>query len=285
LGKKWPTERGGGRCEYRDPLLVIKPVSTGTGPVGTKTVRFHFGVRWLDAALAVPFFLSAPPTAIVQHPKLTRKESGVKPPHSKATRLSRWDVLRRTKAGSRTLALTDLAEKFARRCAAKNSELSNQNPGFRRQNPEHGIQHPGRVTGRNENPRRGARTSDRTWRETQRTASASSHQDPPRSTRASSPSTGIVRLSLVRIAPFRQAPFPDIAGHVLAAVGTGAVRIAAHLGRGSDVLLEVAPPLVRRIVPPRPSAPVGAPRGFLPLALGGQSQSGPFAVLPSRRAT
>jgi hypothetical protein len=40
-------------------------------------------VRWLDAALAVPFFLSASPTAIVQNAKLTQNESGVKPPHSK----------------------------------------------------------------------------------------------------------------------------------------------------------------------------------------------------------
>jgi hypothetical protein len=42
-----------------------------------------FGVRRLDAALAVPFFLSARPSAIVQPAKLTEKESGVKPPHSK----------------------------------------------------------------------------------------------------------------------------------------------------------------------------------------------------------
>jgi hypothetical protein len=48
------------------------------------TGRFaFFGVRWLDAALAVPFFLSAPPTAIVQDAELTQNESGVKPPHSK----------------------------------------------------------------------------------------------------------------------------------------------------------------------------------------------------------
>jgi hypothetical protein len=48
------------------------------------TVFAHFfGVRWLDAALAVPFFLSAPPTAIAQNAKLTQNESGVKPPHSK----------------------------------------------------------------------------------------------------------------------------------------------------------------------------------------------------------
>jgi hypothetical protein len=39
--------------------------------------------------LAVPFFLSAPPAAIVQNEKLTQNESGVKPPHSKTARISR----------------------------------------------------------------------------------------------------------------------------------------------------------------------------------------------------
>jgi hypothetical protein len=34
----------------------------------------------------VPFFLSAPPTAMVQNAKLTQKESGVKPPHCKEVR-------------------------------------------------------------------------------------------------------------------------------------------------------------------------------------------------------
>jgi hypothetical protein len=38
---------------------------------------------WLDAALAVPFLLSTPPTAIVQNARLPQNESGVKPPHSK----------------------------------------------------------------------------------------------------------------------------------------------------------------------------------------------------------
>jgi hypothetical protein len=38
------------------------------------------GVRWLDAALAVPFLLSAPPTAIMQNARLPQNESGVKPP-------------------------------------------------------------------------------------------------------------------------------------------------------------------------------------------------------------
>jgi hypothetical protein len=33
----------------------------------------------------VPFFLSAPPTAIAQNAKLMQNESGVKPPHSKTT--------------------------------------------------------------------------------------------------------------------------------------------------------------------------------------------------------
>jgi hypothetical protein len=48
-----------------------------------------FGVRWLDAALAVPFFLFAPGTVIVQKAKLTQNQSGVKPPHSK---IQNWPV-------------------------------------------------------------------------------------------------------------------------------------------------------------------------------------------------
>jgi hypothetical protein len=41
-----------------------------------RPVRFPW-VRWLDAALAVPFFLSAPSTAIVQNAKLTPQEIGL----------------------------------------------------------------------------------------------------------------------------------------------------------------------------------------------------------------
>jgi hypothetical protein len=37
----------------------------------------------------VPFFLSAPPTAIAQNAKLTQNESGVKPPHSKTIHAER----------------------------------------------------------------------------------------------------------------------------------------------------------------------------------------------------
>jgi hypothetical protein len=39
---------------------------SGAKPPHSKVVRFLFGVRRLDAALAVPFFLSARPTVAVQ---------------------------------------------------------------------------------------------------------------------------------------------------------------------------------------------------------------------------
>ena len=65
--------------EYGEPFRQIGPVPF----FAPFSPRGFFGVRWLDAALAVPFFLSAPSTALVQNAKRPRKESGVKPPHSK----------------------------------------------------------------------------------------------------------------------------------------------------------------------------------------------------------
>jgi hypothetical protein len=63
-------------------MMIAVTIHWRRNGVGSGAFIF-FGVRWLDAALAVPFFLSAPGAVTVRNAKLAQYESGVKPPHSK----------------------------------------------------------------------------------------------------------------------------------------------------------------------------------------------------------
>src|ERR1022692_3458275 len=100
---------------------------------------------------------------------------------------------------------------------------------------------------------------------------------------------GVVTIEVPRAAPkhtvffFLQpqavGPFPDVARHLLRAIGRSPrFSVLTHLRSALDPALGRVTPLLRELLAPRIAPAIDAPRGLLPLLFRGEPFAGPFGI-------